>query len=459
MLSVLVVDDEQDLLDLVRHFLERFGDMKVDTLLSTKEALLKVQKTEYDAIVVDFYMPEITGIEFLKILRAKGDTTPIIIFTGVGRELAAIDALNNGADFFLQKGEDPKAQFRELVHMIRQAKERRSVGRSLGTSQRIIADIMSFSKEAMMAIDREGTVIAWNEAMEDLSGVSSEVMVGKNERAYAEPFFGKKRPILIDLIYASDIELDSQNFHLVNREKGAVIAWIRAVRPGENDRILWMRAMPLHDGKGSFVGAVGSVRDITDIAGTLIREPAGDAGDQPAKMPASPAKGTDRLFSIVTGKAKAAYKAGVRSYYEGGNLGEALQHFDRALEINPSLAHVWNERGLCLKDMGKYEDAAKSFEQALALTPRDEEYLFDYGEVLEVMGVLTRERKFLENAIRTFTAVTEINPDNASAWNHLGVCIKETGRDEESRQAFERSRSILRLKRDKMFRRKRETYA
>ena len=78
--------------------------------------------------------PDISGIEFLKIVRAKGDTTPIIIFTGVGRENAAIEALNNGADFFLKKGEDPHAQFRNMVHMINQAMERRSMGRAIGTS-------------------------------------------------------------------------------------------------------------------------------------------------------------------------------------------------------------------------------------------------------------------------------------------------------------------------------------
>ena len=60
----------------------------------------------YDAMVVDYDLPEINGIEFLKIIRAKGDTTPLIIYTGVGREYAAIEALNYGADFFLKKGDD-----------------------------------------------------------------------------------------------------------------------------------------------------------------------------------------------------------------------------------------------------------------------------------------------------------------------------------------------------------------
>jgi len=457
-LSVLAIDDERDLLELIKHYLVRFGDMQVETSVSTKEALTKVLKSEYDVIIVDYYMPEITGIEFLKILRAKGDTTPVIIFTGVGRELAAIEALNNGADFFLQKGDDPKNQFRELVHMIRQAKERRSVGKSMGTSQRIISDVMSFTPEPMMAIDREGIVIAWNGAMEELTGVTAEIMIGKTDKAYSELFFGKKRPMPIDLIFSSDAELAQWNYNVVSREKGVTIAWTRVTRPEEKEKIYWMRAMPLRDGKGSFMGAVGSVRDITEIAATLIKEPVPSITGEDQAAPATTA-GTGGFLNRITGKAKSEYRAGVKSYYNDGNYDEALSHFDKALEIDPTLSHVWNERGLCLKDMGKYEDALKSFEKALEITPNDEEYLYDYGEVLEILGILLRQRKFLENSIKTFAKVTEINPNNASAWNHMGICIKESGREEESRQAFERARTIQRMKKDKMFRRKRETLA
>ena len=102
--TVLIIDDQQDLLDITRLFLERYGEMNVDTAMTAKEALAKMKDRKFDALVVDFDLPDISGIEFLKIIRAKGDTIPIIIFTGVGRENAAIEALNNGADFFLKKG-------------------------------------------------------------------------------------------------------------------------------------------------------------------------------------------------------------------------------------------------------------------------------------------------------------------------------------------------------------------
>ncbi|MGD1004293.1 MAG: response regulator [Methanoregulaceae archaeon] len=456
MLTVLVIDDEPDLLNLVRHFLERFGDMKVDTTPSTKEALTKITKTEYDAIVLDFYMPEISGIEFLKILRSKGDTTPVIIFTGVGREQTAIEALNNGADFILKKGEDPKTQFRELAHMIQQAKDRRLVGRSLGTSQRIISDIISFSPDPMFAIDRESKVVAWNKPMEELSGVSTDKVMGKGDREFSLPFFGKKVPMLIDLIFATDTEISASNYNLVSKDKGTMIAWIRTVTPQDKkERTLWMRAMPLYDGRGSFIGAVSSVRDITGSEAAKLKPTLQAPAPSLETIEKAPTHGG--FLERITGRAKASYKEGVRLYFKEGKFEDAVRCFDRAIEIDPKLAYVWNDRGLCLKDMGKLDDAKISFERAVELEPKDEEYLYDYGEILETMGVLRRENKFLRDAIPTFAKVTEINPNNANAWNHLGVCIKEIGKDEESHQAFERAHEITRAKKDSMFQRKRDT--
>ena len=62
-----------------------------------------------------------TGSHSLKRLKASGNPTPFIIFTGRGREEIVIEALNNGADFYIQKGGDIKAQFAELSNKIRYA--------------------------------------------------------------------------------------------------------------------------------------------------------------------------------------------------------------------------------------------------------------------------------------------------------------------------------------------------
>src|SRR5512145_2169040 len=142
--SVLLIDDDVTLLEMIKLMSERSREMTLHTAQSAKEALTTLTQKSFDVIIVDYDMPEINGIEFLKILRKHGDTTPIIVFTGRGGEYTAIEALNNGANFLLKKGEDPRHQFRDLSTMVKRAMERSSLGRALGTTQRIISDMINF---------------------------------------------------------------------------------------------------------------------------------------------------------------------------------------------------------------------------------------------------------------------------------------------------------------------------
>ncbi|MGC9435906.1 MAG: response regulator [Methanomicrobiales archaeon] len=106
--TILIVDDEPLLLDLTKTYLEKTGGFTVDTAASAREALEMMETTTYDAIISDYEMPEMDGIGFLKTVRGSGSDLPFIIFTGRGREDVVIEALNAGADFYLQKGGQPK---------------------------------------------------------------------------------------------------------------------------------------------------------------------------------------------------------------------------------------------------------------------------------------------------------------------------------------------------------------
>ena len=131
MIRVLYVDDESNILELCKIFLERSGDFTVTIATSAPEAIRILGQKRFDAIVSDYQMPEMDGIEFLKHLKDKGNTTPVIIFTGKGREEVVIDALNAGAAFYLQKGGGAKSQFAELSHKIKKAVESRQVEEAL----------------------------------------------------------------------------------------------------------------------------------------------------------------------------------------------------------------------------------------------------------------------------------------------------------------------------------------
>ena len=121
MISVLLVDDEPAILDVAQIFLERGGGMVVSLSESGPDALEMLGLHPFDIIVSDYEMPGMNGIDLLKEVKSRDPDTPFIIFTGRGREHVAIEALNLGASFYLQKGGDPKSQFAELKNMIEQA--------------------------------------------------------------------------------------------------------------------------------------------------------------------------------------------------------------------------------------------------------------------------------------------------------------------------------------------------
>ena len=262
--SVLYVDDEQDLLEIARIFLEQSGEFRVETMTSAQEALNSLRIPSYDAIVSDYQMPGMDGIDFLKAVREQFGDIPFILFTGRGREEVVIDAINNGADFYLQKGGDPQAQFAELAQKIRQAVRRKQAECSLYDSEKRFSDIINFIPDATFAIDQSGKVIAWNRAIEEMTGVTSGDMLGKGEYEYAIPFYGSRRPILIDLINEPDEQI-VQFYSNSNRTGNSLVIETDFSHPKGNRIFIVAKACPLFNQAGEITGAIESIRDITEL--------------------------------------------------------------------------------------------------------------------------------------------------------------------------------------------------
>ena len=112
--------------------------------------------------------------------------------------------MNEGADFYLQKGGEPVSQFAELEHKVQVAVLQRKAEASIRDHERREADIINFLPDATFAIDTKGVVIAWNRAMEMMTGVKTSEILGKDNYEYAIPFYHERRPILIDLVLKDD---------------------------------------------------------------------------------------------------------------------------------------------------------------------------------------------------------------------------------------------------------------
>ncbi len=264
MITVLYVDDEPGLLEVGKLYLERHGEFHVETVTSAKDALRVIRTGNYDAIISDYQMPEMNGIDLLKEVRASGNPIPFIIFTGRGREEVVIQALNEGADFYLQKGGEPASQFAELVHKVRQAVHQRRAEIRIRDHERLEADILNFLPDATFAIDTRGVVIAWNRAIERMTGIAAEYIVGKGNYEYALPFYHERRPILIDLVLRDD-PATAEKYPFIQREGNTLFSEITI--PHFNNglgAVLWFTASPLYNTRGEVIGAIESIREITE---------------------------------------------------------------------------------------------------------------------------------------------------------------------------------------------------
>jgi len=175
-IHILLVDDEACLLDIGQVLLEKFDGTEVTTALSAQEALDLMGNARFDAIISDYQMPGMDGIEFLKMVRKKS-TIPFILFTGRGREEIIIEAINNGADFYFQKGGNPKVQFAELIHTVRKAVRQQRSENALKEKHDIISAILAASPHGIGFV-RDRTFQWVNDSLARMLGYTGKELIG-----------------------------------------------------------------------------------------------------------------------------------------------------------------------------------------------------------------------------------------------------------------------------------------
>ncbi len=142
--------------------------------------------------------------------------------------------------------------------------EREMAEDALKDSERRLADIINFLPDATFVINRDGVVIAWNRAIEKMTGIKAANILGKGNYEYALPFYQVRRPILIDLVLKPDLCLEKEYERIKWQEDGTLVG------DSFNSNILGKPAYllgsagVLYDSEGTIYGAIESIRNITD---------------------------------------------------------------------------------------------------------------------------------------------------------------------------------------------------
>jgi PAS domain S-box-containing protein len=316
-----------------------------------------------------------------RIIRADGEERHVIVRFGV---------------VFDQSGRVVKARGAN-----QDVTERKRAEEALRASEQRLADIIDFLPDATFAINSEGIVIAWNHAIGEMTGVPKESMIGKGNLEYSLPFYGKRRPLLIDLVLAGEEEI-RRDYRPVSRTGGTIVA--EAYVPGAyggKGAYLWGTSTPLYDKSGKVVAAVESIRDITErrLAEETLKK-------AEAKYRAIFENAMEGIFQTSPeGRLIAANPAHAKmlGYESSDELMKSITDIGRQIYADPAqlmeikrlLAHNGHVKDFRAQLLHKDGTTLWVTIDATAIRDQDGNVLYYQGSMMDI-----RDRKLAEDALR-----------------------------------------------------------
>jgi PAS domain S-box-containing protein len=313
--------------------------------------------------------------------------------------------------------------------------ERKRMEAEVTESRQLFADIISFLPDPTFVIDNEGKVLAWNRAIEELSGVPAEDIIGKGDHEYSLWQYGKRRPILIDLVLHPDQDAGRLDYTGIHWEGDTVTAQTEITLPGREQKIsLSLVASPLLDAQEKVAGAIESIRDISSLR----------------EAEAALARLNANLEVIVKNRTRALEEEVAQRMHAEKDVQAALSYTRSVIEANPDLMVVLDRNGTIL-DI----NAAAEF---LTGIPRDQligtpyfGYLVDDGTLYTAFSRLL-ESGMLENAIHIRHTDGHVTPLSVNATMIGGrdatdariiVSAHDITRQKQDEEAIRSSRQML----------------
>ncbi|MDD1663681.1 MAG: PAS domain S-box protein, partial [Methanomicrobiales archaeon] len=219
---------------------------------------------------------QLPGMDFSALLQDAGTMDAFRKKIGEGQSVSGLEGrvlCRDGKikDVLISAGVLPDGK---IACSVADITDRIEAAKAIERERQQLLDIIEFLPDATFVIDREKKVIAWNRAIEAMTGVPKEEILGMGDYAYALPFYSERRPMLVDLIFQGNQEIEAR-YEWIRRE-GSILygeIFIPRLRNGMGAH-LWVKASPLLDRDGNIAGAIETVRDITErrMSEEVLRE-------------------------------------------------------------------------------------------------------------------------------------------------------------------------------------------
>jgi len=242
-IKILIVEDNRDQAELMRLALRNASPpMEAEVVYRGKDCLDRCQETPFEAILLDYRLPDVTGLEVIQLLRSRSVQSPVIMVTGQGDEKIAVQAMKQGAyDYIVKEPGFLKTLPKVVLNVI----EKHLLRQELERKDSFLRNFAQHVDEIIFGLDAQGRFNFINPKIEEL-GYSQEEILG-------QPF---------SLILLHPLETDfSENIQRSPKRKNWEIDF---KDKGGHVRNMLISLTPLYNRAGTLEGYLGTAKDITE---------------------------------------------------------------------------------------------------------------------------------------------------------------------------------------------------
>ncbi len=231
---VFVDDHPDDRLLAHREVLRVLPNARISNVNSVAELESVLSSGDFDAIVTDYYIGWIDGLEVLRRAKAASPDCPVLMFTGTGDEEIAVEAMKRGLDDYILKRPVPSPKLGlALQRVLALATERRERLRSAAATEGALLESRAFSESLLenanvlvVGLDRSLHVVVFNRTAEEVTGWSRQEVMGQSWLDRVVP-----------PEYSAEVERNLQ--HLAESGEAGTFEYSVVSRTGENRQVVW----------------------------------------------------------------------------------------------------------------------------------------------------------------------------------------------------------------------------